>query len=143
MGRLARLPRLSRGVFRQEFDKMFEDLFPEVEAEGDAIWAPRMDVAEDENSYSVVMDLPGIAKEDVDVEMQDGCLSVRGERKLEKDEKEANYQRMERAYGSFYRSLTLPKTVDPESIEATFKDGVLKIKVPKVEEAKAQRIAIR
>ncbi len=84
-----------------------------------------------------------LKKEDIDIEVRDNTLTLKGERKFEKEIKQENYHRVERAYGSFQRSFTLPSTVKQEAIEATFKDGILEISLPKAEEAKPKKVEIR
>lgn len=92
---------------------------------------PSLDVASDEKEYSVKIELPGIEAENIHVEYSDNTLKVKGEKKLEKEEKEKDFYRIERRYGSFQRILDLPADSDTENIESTYKDGVLSIKIPK------------
>jgi HSP20 family protein len=102
---------------------------------GETEWAPRVDVYEKNGNLVVKAELPGVTKEDVKVEMQEGNLIITGERKSESEVKEADYYRMERAYGTFYRRLPIPFEVKPEQITATYKDGVLEIEMPRPAEA--------
>lgn len=106
-------------------------------------WLPAVDIRETEDALLVEAELPGIDKKDVKVEVKDGTLTISGERKYEKDVKEENVHRIERAYGRFVRALALPSIVDTNKVEAEMKDGVLKLRLPKVEQAKARTIAIR
>ena len=95
-------------------------------------WSPSVDVAEEEKAYLVTAELPEVKKEDMTVSVENGVLTVSGERKKEREEKEGvRYHRIERCYGSFLRSFTLPEDADPASIKATMKDGVLKIRIEK------------
>ena len=107
-------------------------------------WAPEIDVFEKENRLVTKIDLPGMKKDDVKVEVVDGCLSISGERKTEAEEKKENFYRCEREYGSFYRSVPLPAGAKIEDIKATFADGVLEVSVPlpAPAEAKAHKVEI-
>jgi HSP20 family protein len=101
-----------------------------------------VDIYEDEHAITVKMEVPGIDEKDIDVCIDGNTLSVRGERKLEKDEKEENYRRIERQYGSFTRSFTLPSSVDPTQVSAHYEQGVLKVNLAKKAEAKPKQIKI-
>ncbi len=105
-------------------------------------FAPPVDVYEDENSLTVEMEIPGVNQEDLTIEVDGNVLNVRGERKLEREEKGRDFRRIERQYGSFQRSLTLPPSVDPDNVEATYENGVLRIRFAKREEARARQIRI-
>lgn len=104
---------------------------------------PAIDVVEEKDSYLVKAELPGLAKEDVNVSLQDNYLTIKGEKKHETETKEANYYRCERSYGSFSRTVELPASVDAKKIDAHFKDGVLSVKLPKTEEAKPKQIEVK
>jgi HSP20 family protein len=101
------------------------------EALSAAEWSPSVDVTEDDNEYVINAELPEVKKEDVKVDVKDGVLTLSGERKLEKEEKGKKYRRVERAYGSFERLFTLPDDADATKITAEFKDGMLKVHLPK------------
>ena len=105
-------------------------------------WVPPVDVAEVQDRIIVRAELPGMKREDIQIEFENGLLTIRGERKLEKDNAGLSYHRVERQYGNFIRTFTLPRTVDPERITASYKDGVLELDVPKKEEAKPKQIRI-
>ena len=105
-------------------------------------WAPALDVVENDDEYVVRADLPGIGEDDVNVEVKNGVLRIAGERKSEHEERKDGYTRIERSFGSFARSLTLPEGVDPESVKASFDKGVLEIQVPKPEAPKAHAVEI-
>ena len=105
-------------------------------------FAPPVDVYEDEHGVTLKIEVPGIDEKDIDVRIENNTLTVHGERKFDKEEKEENYRRVERQYGSFTRSFTLPNTVDSESVSATYDKGVLKIKLAKKAEAKPKQIKI-
>ena len=105
-------------------------------------WTPAMDLLETEDQFVLRADLPGLSEDDVNIELEDNVLTVSGERKAEHEDKREGFYRMERAYGSFSRSLTLPKGVDPGAVTAAFDRGVLEVRVPKPEQRKPRRITI-
>ncbi len=105
-------------------------------------FAPAVDVYEDEHSITLKIEVPGINEKDIDVRIENNTLTVQGERKLEKEEKEENYRRIERQYGSFTRTFTLPNTVDTESVAANYEKGVLKVQLAKKAEAKPKQIKV-
>jgi HSP20 family protein len=106
-------------------------------------WAPALDISERKDAYLVTVELPGIKPEDLDITMEDGLLTIQGERQFTQESSEQQFHRVERRYGAFRRSITLPAQVQAEQIEASFEDGVLQIMVPKMEEAKPKRIQVR
>jgi len=108
----------------------------------DTVWVPSVDVAENEKAYEVKAEIPGMKKEDIKVNFEDGVLTIQGEKKEEIEKKEKNVQISERVYGRFQRSFRLPKQAKTEAIKATYKDGVLTLEIPKAEEAKPAEIAI-
>jgi HSP20 family protein len=108
-----------------------------------AEWAPAVDITEDDKEYLVKADLPEVKKEGVRVTVEDGVLTITGERKFEKEEKDRKYHRVERAYGNFLRSFALPDATDGSKVSAEFKDGVLKVHVPKSEKAKPKAVDVR
>ena len=105
-------------------------------------WMPAMDLVETGESYVLRADLPGLSEEDIKIELEDGTLTVSGERKAEHESKHEGYYRVERAFGTFSRSLTLPKGVDGDAVSANFDRGVLEVRIPKPEERKPRRIEI-
>lgn len=106
-------------------------------------WMPAVDVAEHEEEYQVKVELPGISKEDVNITMQENILTIRGEKKQEKESKGSSYHHVERSYGSFQRSFTLPTSVKHDKVEAAFNDGLLTVTLPKAEEAKPKQIDVK
>ena len=104
-------------------------------------WAPAVDVAEEGDKILVKVEVPGVDEKDLKINFEDGLLTVTGERQFERKD-ERNYHRIERSYGTFTRSFTLPRTVDPNSITASYRNGILEIEIPKKEEAKPRQIAI-
>lgn len=113
----------------------------EVLSSGD--WAPRVDIVETEKAFTIKAEVPDVRKEDVKVTIDNGVLTVRGERKQEKEEKNKKFHRIERYYGSFSRSFTLPDNVDEAKIDATFKDGMLNLDIPKTEASKPKAIDVK
>ena len=105
-------------------------------------WAPRSDIQELEAAYRIDVELPGLTKKDIDLTFEEHVLTIAGERVFQGDNDAKGFRRFERAYGKFSRSFTLPNTVDSESIEAKFKDGILTVLVPKAAEVQPKRIAI-
>jgi HSP20 family protein len=106
-------------------------------------WAPAVDISERKDAYLVAVELPGLKPEDLDITMEDGLLTIQGERQFTSESSEQQYHRVERRYGAFRRSITLPAHAMAEGIEASFEDGMLQILVPKAEEAKPKRIQVR
>jgi HSP20 family protein len=106
-------------------------------------WAPALDISERKDAYLVTVELPGLKAEDLDITMEDGLLTIQGERQFTQESSEQQFHRVERRYGAFRRSITLPAQVQADQIEASFDNGVLEIVVPKAEEAKPKRIQVR
>jgi HSP20 family protein len=105
-------------------------------------WAPPVDIYETTESIVLEAELPGITKDDIVVEVKDNTLTLKGDKRFEREVKEENYHRVERSYGSFQRVFTLPSTVQQDRVKAKFKDGILEITLPKVEEAKPKQIKV-
>jgi HSP20 family protein len=110
---------------------------------GGRVLAPALDISERKDAYLVTVELPGLKPEDLDITMEDGLLTIQGERHFAHDSSEQQFHRVERRYGAFRRSITLPAHAMAEGIQASFEDGVLQILVPKAEEAKPKRIQVR
>lgn len=135
----------------EEMEKRLATLFGRVplrsEGEKEALtvaeWSPLVDITEDEKEYLINAELPEVKKEDVKLTIRDNVLSISGERKYEKEEKGKKYHRMERAYGSFMRSFALPEDADGSKVSAEYKDGVLKVHLPKSEKAKPKAIEVK
>jgi HSP20 family protein len=136
----------SRGLtsFQDQLNRLFEDSFTrDRSGHADlATWAPPVDIYETENELVVKADLPDLQDKDIDVRVENNTLTIRGERKFEKDTNEDNYLRVERAYGSFMRSFSLPNTVSSDSIQAEYRNGVLTLHMAKREESKPKQIKI-
>ena len=108
-----------------------------------ANWAPAVDIKEDDKAFTLIADIPGVNPDDIEVTMENGVLTVKGERKSEKKTEEENYKRVERQYGIFYRRFSLPDTADADSIEAHSEHGVLHVTIPKKEVAQSRRISVK
>ncbi len=128
-------------TMQDRMSRMFQDYSRGEEVIG-ANFVPAVDVYEDKDGITLKMEVPGIDEKDIDVRIENNVLTVHGERKFEKEEKEENFQRIERRYGSFTRSFTLPNTVDTESVQADYDKGVLKIHLNKRAEAKPKQIKV-
>jgi HSP20 family protein len=105
-------------------------------------FVPPVDIYEDEQNITLKLEVPGINEKDINIQLENNTLTVRGERNFEKEEKEENFHRVERRYGSFARSFTLPNTVDPDNVEASYENGLLKIRLAKRAEAKPKQIKV-
>jgi HSP20 family protein len=127
--------------FSREVDRLFDAFLGQADRAGRR-WVPPMDLVEAEDHFVLRADLPGLTEEDVKIEVQEGTLTISGERKAEHEEREHGWYRIERSFGAFNRSLTLPEHVNTDAIAAEFKDGVLEVRIPKPEERKPQRIEI-
>ena len=133
----------SFGNIRDSFGRLFDLAFPTRTAESFADWTPSLDAHEDQDKFVVAVEIPGMKKEDMNVSVHDGVLTVSGERKSEKDVKDGTVHRRERFYGKFSRSVSLPSAVRADKVNATYKDGVLTIEIPKAEEAKPKTVEVK
>ena len=132
-------------TLKNEMNRLFNTVFDAPAAPNPGTmrrWMPAMDLVETEDHFVLRADLPGLAEEDVSIEVEDRVLTVSGERKSEHSENKDGYHRVERAFGSFSRSLTLPEGVDAEAVTANFANGVLEVSIPKPEVRKPRRIEI-
>lgn len=126
----------------RSLDQLFNDPVFGALGQTPAAWQPPVDIFESDEEIVVKMELPEVRKEDVEVNLEDRTLTIRGERKLEFEDRRDGYHRVERSYGQFARSFTVPPNIDRERLRAQYKDGVLRISLPKVEEAKPRQIAV-
>ncbi len=129
-------------TLRDEFNRLFDWTAPSRDSGFFSGWTPALDVYDDKDHLVVKVELPGMKKDDIEISMHDGTLTVSGERKTEHEEKEGQSFRSERYFGKFQRSLTLPTAVDAGKIKASYKDGVLTVDLPKAEEAKPKHIEV-
>ena len=136
-----------RGIsLRSPFNRFFDDMFYPANGvskeSSDWNWNPVVDIFEEKDSVVIKAELPGVDKKDIDIDVKDRVLTLKGERSADNEVKEDNYYRRERTYGKFERAFTLPANVNTELIKADYKDGVLRIDIPKPEEAKPKQITV-
>jgi HSP20 family protein len=129
---------------QREFDRLFREAFsPAADGElSTRTWAPPVDIYENGDSLVLKAELPGVNPDDVDIRVENNTLYLKGERKFEKEVKEQNYHRVERSYGSFTRTFSLPNSIDADKVGANYTDGVLVLTMPKKEEAKPKTIKV-
>lgn len=147
---IVRLPFRDLGSLQERMNRLFDESFrgiaPGPGAEEDwalgGSWAPAVDIYEQEGNIVLKAEVPGVDPKDVDILVENNVLTLRGERKFDEEVKKENYHRVERSYGTFTRSFTLPNVVDTDKIKAEHKDGVLRVTLPKKEEAKPRQIQI-
>ena len=134
---------------QDEMNQMFDRVFGRRSSGGReasptaASWSPAVDISERKDAYVVSAEVPGIKPEELEVTLEDGLLTIQGERRMEKETSDRQYHRVERRYGAFRRSITLPSQVNADAIEASYSDGVLQVVVPKVESAKPKKINVQ
>jgi HSP20 family protein len=151
MAKLARWTPLTTELDRwfDRFDRMVERLFRDLERDFWRLdwrwerWVPPMEVSETADAYIVRLEIPGVRPQDIEVTLHDGVLTIKGKRERAEEQKGETYHLVERAYGEFVRSFELPGTVKEDAIEATYKDGVLELRLPKSEESKPRRIEVK
>jgi len=132
-------------TLREKMNRLFEDAVTGQREDRDLVsstWSPAVDIYETENGIVLTAELPGIEDKDIAVKLEDNSLTLKGERQFQKETKEENYHRIERSYGSFYRSFTIPPYVDQEKIKAEHEHGVLKIFLPKKHESKPRAVKV-
>jgi HSP20 family protein len=132
-------------ALQNRMNSLFQE-YNRAQGEGDALttaaFVPPVDIYEDEHRIVLKLEVPGLRESDLDIQLENNVLTVRGERKFEKEEKEENFHRIERRYGSFFRSFTVPNSVNPESVKASYDAGVLKLDLEKRPEAKPKQIKV-
>ena len=132
-------------TLREKMNRLFEDAVMARGEEKDMIsstWIPSVDIYETENSLILTAEIPGVDENNIEIKIEDNTLSLKGERLFEKETTEENYHRIERSYGSFYRSFTIPRSVDQEKIRAEHDNGVLRITMPKKPESKPKTVKV-
>jgi HSP20 family protein len=127
---------------QSEVNRLFDGFFGNGSPTPKRRWVPAMDLAETDDQLVLRADLPGLERDDVQIEIKDAVLTISGERRAEHEEKSEGYHRVERAFGRFSRSLTLPQGIDADDVAADFDNGVLEVRIPKPEERKPHRVAI-
>jgi HSP20 family protein len=138
-------PWRSMTTLQDRINRLFEELSaPHGEDDNVAIsaWRPAVDIYDQEDSIVIKAELPGLNKDGLSIEIKENKLVLKGERLADKEIKEENYYRRERSFGSFHRAFSLPAGIDPDNVTASFKDGILKVEIPKAEETKPKRITI-
>ena len=128
---------------RREMDRLWDSFLEGKPMRRAGEWLPSIDVSETKSDLVIKAELPGMDPKDIDISMNNGFLTIKGEKKHEREEKDENYHLVERSYGSFTRSVRLPKEVQSDKITASFKNGVLRVTLPKSEEAKKKEIKIK
>jgi HSP20 family protein len=132
-------------TLREKMNRLFEETFSGRGEKKDLVsgtWSPSVDIYETENALVLTAEVPGMKEDEIEIKIEDNTLILQGERKFEKETKEENYHRIERSYGSFYRSFTLPNSIDQDKIQAVHEDGVLKITMPKRPELKSKKVKV-
>ena len=131
-------------ALQNRMNSLFQEYNRGQESDGltTAAFVPPVDIYEDEHKIVLKLEVPGMKESDLDIQLENNVLTVKGERKFEKEEKEENFHRIERRYGSFYRSFTLPSTVDTENVNAKYSAGVLKLELKKKPEAQPKQIKV-
>ena len=132
-------------TLREKMNRLFEEAASSRGEERDfasGTWTPSVDIYENEHELVLTAEIPGIDDNDIEIRVEDNTLTLSGDRKFEKETKEENYHRIERAYGSFYRSFSIPHYIDPEKIQAEHENGVLKILMPKKPELKPRKVKV-
>jgi HSP20 family protein len=131
-------------IMQERMNRMFEDAGRGWKDEPSATttWSPAVDIYETENEIQVQAELPGVDRKDISLNLEKNVLTLKGERRFEKETKQENYHRIERAYGGFSRAFSIPAIVDEEKIRAEYKDGILRIALPKKEQVKPKQISI-
>lgn len=127
---------------RTDFDRLFNTFFDNMPTETERLWAPAVDIEENNGNLVVKAELPGMEKEDITVSVRDNMLHLSGERKIEKETKDKSYHRIERCFGKFSRTIELPAAVEADKVKAVYIDGVLNITLPKPEELKPKKIDV-
>ncbi len=132
--------------FQDEIKQVFDRFLTEPDADQSNVvtsqWAPRVDIKEEDKRFVILADIPGVDPNDIEIHMDKGILSIKGERKSERRDENERYTRVERAYGSFYRRFALPDGADPDGVSATGKHGVLEVVIPKKPEVTPRRISV-
>jgi len=126
---------------QDDINRLFDEAWSQRN-NSNGLLVPPLDISESEDGFTITCDLPGVTKDEIDIQLHDGILTIKGEKQQETDEKKTNYHRLERVYGSFSRSLSLPTTIDPDKISGSYQDGVLKVTVGKREETKPKQIKV-
>lgn len=139
-------PQAGMVPMHDEFERMFDSFFGLDRRRSDLQtfdWVPRVNVEEFEDRFEITAEIPGMKKDEINIDLQENVLTIKGEKKYEKEEKDRSYTICERSYGTFQRAFTLPENVDGEAIDAAYENGVLTVAVPKVEPVKPKEIKVK
>jgi HSP20 family protein len=128
--------------FQDEMNRLFDSLFKKLPTETVQTWYPVVDIIEDDGNYVLKAELPGLSKDDIELHIENRVLTLKGERKMDKEVKERSFRQIERSYGKFLRTFTLPTAVVEDKITANFKDGLLEVVIPKADEIKPRTIVV-
>lgn len=129
-----------------QFSRELDSIFHQPNGEGSVAtsdWTPAVDIKESDSSFTLIADIPGVDPENIDVHMEDGVLTIKGERETSKTDEREGYKRVERSYGSFYRRFSMPETADADKIAAKCRNGVLEVTIPKQEKVQPRKIAVQ
>jgi HSP20 family protein len=135
-------PSWLRPFWGDDFDVFFDRIWPDLPSHFGGDWAPKVDLFEKDGNYHLTAEVPGMDKDDISVSIHEGLVTVSGKKESSKEEKEADYFMKETLYGSFSRSFRLPGEVDEDKVDATYKDGVLTVTMPKKEDSKTKKVAV-
>ncbi|WP_078120078.1 Hsp20/alpha crystallin family protein [Thiosocius teredinicola] len=127
---------------RREMERAFDNRTGESSNVATSDWVPAVDIREEKDAFVIVADIPGVDPKDIEVHMDNGVLTIKGEKETEKKDEKEGYKRVERSYGSFYRRFSLPDTADPESIDAKSANGVLEVRIAKQEKVQPRKISV-
>jgi HSP20 family protein len=137
------IPKREHFLTTDMFDRFFNDFYPMSIFKEKDEWLPAFDIVENEKEYIVSTELPGMEAKDIDVTLSDGILTVKGEKRQEHEDKGEDYHRIERRYGSFHRSFKIPEKIEKEGVDANYKEGVLKLTLPKTEKSETKKIEVK
>jgi len=140
---LSLIPKRENFLTTEVFDRFFDDFNPISMFKEKDEWLPAFDISENDKEYVVTAELPGMEVQDIDVTLSDGILTVKGEKKQEHEDKSEDYHRIERRYGSFHRSFRIPGKIKTEGVGANYKDGILRLTLPKTEESETKKIEVK
>lgn len=136
------VPATSASLWQDDLNRVFRQFFGDADAPLAGAFSPALDVKETDDAFTLHVELPGMSAEDVDLSLEDNVLTVSGERHFYDESDAEGFRRIERRFGKFHRAVRLPDRVSPDKVEASYKDGILTVVVPKAEEAKPRKIAV-
>jgi HSP20 family protein len=137
------IPKRENFFMTDVYDRFFDNFYPLSTLKEKDEWLPAFDISENEKEYIIISELPGMEVKDIDVTLSKGILTVKGEKKQEHEYKGEDYHRIERRYGSFHRSFNIPEKIKTDSVDANYKDGILRLTLPKTEESETKKIEVK